>query len=464
MDFNFAAVDRWLEDAYPQMERDLLPLLALPSLKEAAEPGAPFGRPLAEALDYCLELARGFGLEAVNVDGYLGFADLLGQEKEQVGILSHVDVVPANPADWQSGPFDPEIRDGRIYARGTSDDKGPLVASLYAGLALARTGAPLKKTLRFMFGCDEEAGMSCVDHYLQHHQPPFCSFSPDGSFPVVQGEKGLGKFALTAKWPADEGAEPLKLVSVASGSVINVVPDTAQAVFSVTGPISVEGAEISGLKIEQAGKILRMSATGTATHASTPEEGENALVKLLQFLSRQQFSPRGAKRYIDTLAKLFQDQCYGESLGIAEEDALSKLTLAPTILHIDEKEGSVKCDMRFILTRKADHFYQKLQGIAQHNRLTLEDWQGTEPLYADEHSELLAGLLQAYRAFSGDNETAPIIMGGGTYAKKLPNCLAFGPAFPGTSHVAHQADEYIDRQEWLDSAKIYARAIYNLAK
>jgi succinyl-diaminopimelate desuccinylase len=463
MDINFAEVDRWLEEANPQMERDLLPLLAFPSLRGDAEPDAPFGRIIAETLDYCLQLAQGLGLQTTNVDGFVGFADLPGQEEEQVGVLTHVDVVPANPADWQSPPFEPQIREGVIYGRGIADDKGPLVASLYAGVALARCGVPLTKTVRFIFGCDEESGMGCVSHYLEHYAPPACGFSPDASFPLIVGEKGIGHFALNANWP-EEAAQQLKLISIQSGTVTNVVPDTAQAVFTVTGPVSFEGEQAQGLRIEQEGSTLRVTASGKAAHGSTPFEGDNALAKLLQFLARQQYSPRGAKKYLDTLAKLFSDPCFGSSLGVADEDALSKLTASPKVLHVDEKGGSLKCDMRFTLTRDTKYFYDKLAFIAQRNDLIFADWKGTEPLYAGENSTVAAGLLQAYRDLTGDTQSQPLIIGGGTYAKKLPNFLAFGPVFPGAPDLAHQADECVSCKQWLDSAKIYARAIYELAK
>jgi succinyl-diaminopimelate desuccinylase len=463
MNFSFDEADRWLDEVYPQMERDLLPLLAYPTIKGEAEAGAPFGRPLAEALDYCLQLAQGLGLETTNVDGYVGFADLPGKEDEQVGVLTHVDVVPANPADWQSPPFEPQVREGRIYGRGASDDKGPLVASLYAGVALARCGAPLTKTLRFIFGANEESGMACVDYYLKRYQPPSCGFSPDAYFPLVIGEKGVARFNLSASW-ADDSGEPLKLLSIHSGTVANVVPDSAEAVFAVSGPISFDGDKAIGLSIEQQDSTLRIKAIGKAAHASTPYDGENALVKLLQFLSRQQFGPRGAKDYLRTLAKLFVDPCYGKSLGVADEDALSKLTIAPTVLHVDEKEGSLKCDMRFTLTRNAAYFEKKLAAIAWQTGLTITDWTGVEPLYANEDSPLAAALLKAYRDFTKDTQNQPMIMGGGTYAKKLPNCLAFGSSFPGVADLAHQANESIDCKEWLDTAKIYMRALYELAK
>ena len=463
MDFSFAAADRWLEEAYAKMEQDLLALLAIPSIKEEAAPGAPFGRPLAEALDYCLQMAGNFNLQTTNAQGFVGFADLPGLSAEPVGVLAHVDVVPANPADWLSPPFKPEKREGRIYGRGALDDKGPLVASLYAGAALAACGAPLGNSVRFIFGADEESGMSCMDYYLNHYPPPLRGFSPDGCFPAVIGEKGLARFAFHAAWPK-ENQEPLQLLALNSGTVINIVPDTAEAIFKVSGPVSFEGERALGMRIEQKGAVLRLTASGRAAHASTPEEGENALAKLLQFLSRQQYSPRGAMRYLETLARLFADPCYGANLGVADKDALSTLTVAPTVLNVDETGGLLRCDMRFTLSRCSDYFRNKLEIVAQRNRLTLQEWSSSEPLYANENSPLAAGLLRAYRDFTGDTLSKPIIMGGGTYAKKLPNFLAFGPIFPGGLELPHRANEYLDCKEWLNTAKIYARAIYELAK
>ncbi|MCL2496073.1 MAG: Sapep family Mn(2+)-dependent dipeptidase [Clostridiales bacterium] len=460
---DFVEVDRWLDEAYPQMERDLLQLLAIPTVLGEAAEGAPFGQALAQALDCSLQIAADLGLKTQNVDGYAGFADLPGQTKEQIGVLTHLDVVPASAEDWQTGPFEPVIVDGKLYARGTMDDKGPMIASLYAGIALARCGVSLNKTVRFLFGCNEESGMSCIRYFLQKHEPPSCGFSPDGNFPLVVGEKGLGRFSLCHSWQPDQGIAPLRLQSIHSGTAGNIVPDRAEAVFAVEGEFYFDGADVSGLHIAREGNNLRVSAVGKAAHASTPEEGENALVKLLQFLARQEFYPRGAKKYVGTLAKLFADTCYGETLGVADADEYSKLTVAPTILDVKENQGSLFCDMRFPITRKAAFFQEKLEVIAKDNGLDLIDWKGTEPLFAGEGSFIADTLLKAYRDHTGDM-SEPLIIGGGTYAKTMPNFLAYGPVFPGAPNVVHQADEFMDIKEFMDSAKIYARAIYALAK
>ena len=204
---DFSQVDHKLEQLYPQMEKHLLQLLSYPSVEApSAGTGAPFGQAVADALSYCLELAESLGLPTTNADGYLGTADMRGSSPELVGVLSHLDVVPANANDWQTPPFSPQVRDGRIYGRGALDDKGPLIASLYAGIALRDTiNHPLTKTVRFMFGCNEESGFGCLKYYLQHHQPPSIGFSPDAEFPLIIGEKGICHFVLSSSWQSVQG-------------------------------------------------------------------------------------------------------------------------------------------------------------------------------------------------------------------------------------------------------------------
>lgn len=460
---SFAAVDQLLDELYPQMEADLLGLLQFPSVKEEALPGQPFGRPIAEALDYCLQLSAKYGLVTENVDGYMGAADISGPSAEAVGILSHIDVVPASPADWRYHPFQPQVVDGRIYGRGTLDDKGPLIASLYAGLALSRSNLPLNKTIRFLYGCDEESGFSCIQHYLSKRTPPVCGFSPDGSFPLVIGEKGMAHYQLSSNWPTESGSLALSLISLEAGTVSNVIPQRAEAVLQIQGnpPALPECGE--GISTQQENGRLIITANGTAAHASAPEEGDNAIAKLLQYLVQLDYQPAGAKQYLDTLAKLFQECCYGETLGVADQDAHSQLTNVPSVLKVSADQGMLECDMRFTVTRSAAYFQQKLTEIARQNNLQLATWEAHEPLLGDPNQEPAHSLLKAYRDFTGDL-SEPMIMGGGTYAKSVPNFLAFGPCFATTAGVIHKADEYLECDEWLRTAKIYARAIYGLAK
>lgn len=460
-DVDFTQVDQFLDNYYPQMELDLIHLLTYPSVEGPNEgPGAPFGHNVAAALKHCLQIAASLNMKTENIDGYMGIASLKGTSEEAIGILSHLDVVPANPADWSSPPFEPKVIDGRIYGRGTLDDKGPLIASLYAGAALAKCSArPLAKTVRFMFGCNEENGMKCLKYYLSKFTPPKIGFSPDAQFPLIIGEKGIIHFSLKSQWQ-DEASAPYTLVSLTSGNAANIVPDTAQAVIHLNGGEVPQGN--SRIKIDHQNEQIIIHSYGKAAHASTPELGENALASMLQFLRSLDLAPLGANKYINTLASLFEDSCYGASIGLDGEDSLSRLTLIPSILNVCDNKGTLTCDMRFPVTHNLSSYRTALENISTSHGLKLGAFDGYEPMYAGKDNETAQKLLEVYRDFTGDM-SEPLVIGGGTYAKALPGFLAFGPQFPHTPSLCHQANEYISCEDMLVTAKLYARAIYALA-
>ena len=455
----FQKLDMVLEGYYPQMERDLLGLLAIPTVQGAAEENAPFGRPLVEALEYSLALAKSLGLSVMNVDNYVGIADLPGESEHQIGVLAHLDVVPGDPKDWMTGPFEPVIKDGRIYARGTEDDKGPFIASLYAMAALADCGVSLSRTVRLLMGCNEESGMECMKYYLTKYPQPEMGFSPDGDFPLIIGEKGMAHYDIVATWPDEDELAAFKLVSFDSGTVANVVPAYAEAVLiAKTGSPALP--EQPGISVKAEGDKLIVSAIGVAAHAAMPYEGDNALVKLINYLSGLDLAPMGAKKFVKSLAELLRDSCFGEGMGIAGEDELSRLTSIPSILRVHDNAARLTMDMRFLLTKNTQYYYDKLTALVAEHGLEMENWDGHEPLYISEDHPLVKELLSVYRDFTGDMR-APQIIGGGTYAKVMKNFVAFGPGNPG---IAHQADEYLSCEDLLKLAKIYARAIYGLAK
>lgn len=460
VDFN--QVDQLLEQYLPRMEKDLLDLLAYPSLEAADDgPGAPFGRPIADALAHTLQLAASLGLVTENIDGYLGLARLPGESSEEIGVLSHLDVVPANAAEWDSPPFAPEVREGRIYGRGAIDDKGPLIATLYATLALSEAvSRPLPRTVTLMFGCNEESGCQCIAYYLRHRQPPRRGFSPDAEFPLIIGEKGIIHFSIEDDWPdSDADGATLTLLSASAGSAANIIPGAAEAELRINhGPVPETGGQV---RAEVRGDLLLLRAAGKAAHASQPEEGDNALAALLQYLAGLEPAPAGAARFIRALAELFRDSGYGASFGLAAEDAYSRLTLIPSVLRIEPGQGSLTCDMRFPVSHKVADYRAALTDICAKHQLRLGFFEGHEPLLAQEDDPTASRLLKAYRDFTGDL-SAPLVIGGGTYAKELPGVLAFGPIFAHTPNLCHQANEYISREDLLAAAKIYARAIYQL--
>ena len=456
---DFTKADQLIQQYLPDMERDLKTLVDIPSVEApAVGEGAPFGAEVQRALTEALAISEKLGLSVCDLDGYCGYADLRGETEAQVGVLGHLDVVPADPADWSHPPYCCETVDDRIYGRGTLDDKGPMIAALYGAKALREADIPLRKTVRFIFGCNEETGMACMEHYLKCCPPPECGFTPDAEWPLIVGEKGIMHHELSAAWEAaKDGA---RLVRLSCGAAANVIPAKAEAVLlDYDGEIP----ETEGIRVSRSGNETHISALGTAAHASTPADGDNALKKLLGCLAGLSFGPAAAKEAVEKLARLAEDECYGTNFGVAGEDGLSRTTHAPTVCHFTETGFTLICDMRFRLTDKAEKYLELLSALAAREGLTFTDLGHQEPLYLGADHPLAGKLLESYRDVTG-HMADPIIIGGGTYAKVMPNFLAFGPEPYGEPPRAHQADEYITREELLSAARIYARAIARMAE
>ena len=458
---DFARLDAALDSYYPQMERDLLTLISLPSVQGEGFQLAPFGPQVREALDFTLGVAATLGLRTADLDGYVGLADLEGAGPEQVGVLCHLDVVPARAEEWTvCPPFEPVVRQGRIYGRGALDDKGPTIAALYAAAVLGDFGIPLSKTVRFILGCNEESGMECVKYFREHCPAPGCGFAPDGRFPLVMGEKGICHFRLEAAWE-DEALTGAALHSLSAGTAPNIVPAQAEALFSGGATLSYSGEE--GVSLSRRDGFLVVAAQGKAAHGSLPQQGDNALVKLVRFLAKQDFQPRGAQAFLRAIAARTQDEFAGAGWGLAGGDKYSELTCSPNLLQVDRSGGCIGCDCRFPVTRRVEDYLPLLQAVAQQEGWRLELGSRHQPLFADPEAPLAQALLQAYRQVSGDYGP-PLVMGVGTYAKAFDNFLAFGPEAAASPGLAHQADEYFTVEDMLRCAKIYCRAIYELAK
>lgn len=459
-------IDELVKSYREDMIQSLEELVSIPSVinLENAREGAPFGMEIRSALDGLLKLAGELGFETRDYDGYAAAVDF-GTEGKEVGILSHIDVVPPGNG-WSKNPFVPEIVNGKMYGRGTIDDKGPLVASLYAMKAVKESGLPIRNHVRHIIGCDEETGHRCIKYYLTKEKGPDLGFSPDGMFSVIHAEKGILRFQIQTNRKLPDTKE-LCVIRITGGTVVNAVPNIAEVWLGGPGEqleevqkeFQVKAAEGSA-KME--GDVLHLTFPGVSAHAMQPWLGENAILSMIRFLKEVPFGDRKTREYFQNLDTLFGDGWEGRNLGVACQDQLSgKLSMNLGILNVEGEKTELKVDVRCPVHIDLDTVWKTICLTCEKYGFRPEYWQKRPPLYVPKDARLVQILLDVYEDVTGKREEA-ITIGGGTYCRDVENFVSFGPVFPGEPELAHEADEFIDLDQLMECARLYAQALYRL--
>lgn len=449
-----AIIDELREDLIRMLTR----WITIPSVKAPAQDGAPFGAEVRHALDTALADAAALGFEVRNIDNYAGDVRMGPIGVDPLGILVHLDVVPAGDG-WQVDPFAAMIEGDRMYGRGTSDDKGPAVAALFAMAAVKKAGIPLTREVRLILGCDEESGWEDMAYYKQHCDMPRSGFSPDANFPVINTEKGMLQLSLTAS-AADDG---LKVHSIEVGERTNVIPGLATALIEGDAALCERINHLSSdmhLQVEavQNGENrLKLISTGIPGHAAYPEAARNALGQLLLMLRAL-----GVTGALKTLADTVGMEYDGTGLGIRMSDHTSgPLTCNLGILRYGESGLYATLDIRYPLLGNHKAITAALTA-ALGNNISVAVNSQKEPHHVAPNSPLVVALLDAYHEETG-RERECISTGGGTYARCLQEGVAFGSAFPEDEELAHQAGEYLSIDGLMQNVRIFARAIVKLA-
>jgi len=408
-----------------------------------------------------IDVAQKLGFSAGHMDHQVGFCEY-GEGEEMVAVLGHLDVVPEGEG-WSVPPYEGLVKDGRIYGRGTMDDKGPTVAALYALRAIAQSGLPIKRRIRILFGLNEETGSADMKYYRAHGgEIPVMGITPDGEYPVINGEKGL----ITETYVCDYRPEgKLRLIEVRGGTAHNIVPSYAMARFACDGEtaeaICAQTAEEIACTRTEDGVLIE--AFGVSAHGGTPHEGVNANGRLVQFLAKLPLEGKlsGVIRF---LAEKLGMEYDGASLGIAMADDVSgALTNNFGVLLGDAHSIEVRLNYRYPVTKRFDMCGPQVQAAFEAAGFCRTAATHKNCLYMPEDSELVRRLMKVYRDCTGDTASTPKSIGGGTYAKMLPNVLAFGPIFPGDEVREHKPDEYMEISLLLDNANILAEAMYAMA-
>lgn len=460
----------------------------------------PFGRGSAAALEFMMELGREKGFATRNYDNMVCELDFGERKDEAVGTIGHADVVPAAGV-WEYPPFGGEIHGGRIYGRGAMDDKGPTLAAFYAVLAIKESGLPLSKNITQIIGGHEEGGyFPCLRHYIENAERiPAHGIVPDSYFPICFSEKHFAGLQFTAgerrqavpvSESADvrgaEGAESaagnansadlvnaggdsgaagiagasgtagisgrarrkLILKSITGGDALNIVPPWAEAVFC-----------------DENGNVVRtIRESGVAAHASMPEQGENAIAKLLRRLAQMEFEPADICEAVKELPKLMCRDTNGRGIGIAVSDVTGETTNNVALIKYSDGRLSIISNVRLPLSLSRREMENRIARVLEGSMWSCRTTGFMEGFYINPEDEPAKTLINVYREESGDTKSQPFANGCGSYARLLPGFIPFGMAQQSGSLPFHVENEYIEIEEFLETAKIYAEALYRMAK
>jgi succinyl-diaminopimelate desuccinylase len=451
---------------------DTQKLLRIKSTLDESEstPDIPFGPGIKEALDFMIQLGEKDGFITKNVDNYGAHLEM-GKGEELLGILGHLDVVPEGEG-WTSAPYSAEIRDGKIFARGAIDDKGPTMAAYYAMKIIKELGIELNKRVRLILGTDEESDWRCMDYYFEKEEMPTVGFVPDADFPIIYAEKGIADFTFDME-PKSTGSESLFVKSFEAGQRFNMVPESAKVIISLSSDQAMEWEEKFDMYLKEhnlkgtstvANNEMTLTLEGVSVHGMEPDLGLNAGLKLADFLFTMPL--QGDDRvFFDFIHHYLSSESRGRKLGVAySDDITGDLTINYGILtYKNGQSGKIAFNMRYPVTYDFDNGWKTIEQIAGEHQFTANIRTHLGPHHVDADSQLVQTLQKIYQEHTGE-EPELLAIGGGTYARALKNAVAFGPLFPGREDVAHQKDEYIMIDDLLKATAMYAQAIYELTR
>lgn len=458
-------ISAWVDAHESELIADISRLVAVKSARGDALEGMPFGEGPAKALEEALKICAKYGFPVHNYNNYAGTADLCDKETV-LDILGHLDVVGEGDG-WNTDPYTATQKDGCLYGRGTDDDKGPVIAALFAMRAVRESGVPLKYNTRLIMGTDEESGSSDLSYYYSVEKPAPNTFSPDSSFPVYNVEKGNYKPIFTKTWPAEDILPRVTFFN--GGYRINVLPADARAkvagipadeLRALCAPIAEEcGVRVTVTGNDNGGEIF---VSGAAAHASTPEKGINGLTALLKMLAALPLADCPSTLSLKQLAAVFPHGDYeGKSAGIAMMDEISgKLTLAFSLLSMDEHGISGQFDSRIPICATEDNC-----AVIMENRLRglgfAVEGEMRPPHHTPADSPFIKTLLKCYEQYTGLPGECKF-MGGGTYVHDVEGGVAFGAGMPGFRSNLHSANERLCIRDILTACKIFAQVIADM--
>jgi dipeptidase D len=404
-----------------------------------------------------------------------------GDLKPVLAILTHGDVQGVEGQHWSSSPWEGKIVDGRIVGRGTEDDKGPIVVTLYSMAALRDTGWPLGWSLRLLVANGEESSWEEIPYYLQRAPMPDRTLGVDANYPVTHAQKAYGLLNFHAEPVETPKAGSWRVVRMSGGSGNSIIPERGEAVVEwvgqgAAGDLSAQAARWvaehpgSKLTVSRDANLLKIDAEGRGGHTSEPESGHNALGDLTAFLATLDLrldAWGGLASFVGTRVGTETD---GANLGIAHTDpVMGALTSCLVYLMDEDGKPAARVNIRVPRGITAPEMEKSLG-----ERSTAFQTQGggkvttavqlfNEPHLTPAEGEVVSGLLEVWKDITG-TEGRPIAIGGGTQARLFQGGVDFGPAWPGETYRGHGTDEYLTIEELHRIGELTVAALWRLGR
>ena len=438
----------WLSEKENAMVEDIAALVEIPSISGESEGSAPYGRACREVLLKILEIGSRWGFSCRSFEDKCGVIQY-GTGTKTIGIWGHLDVVPEGTG-WLYPPFSCSREGDILIGRGVQDNKGPVVACMYAMGYLKEKGMVPRVTFLQILGCREEVDMEDVVSYLNENPAPDMSFVTDCAFPVCYGEKGICRVEF-----ASEKLEGNMILS--GGNAVNSIPAYAKAELRLLG-----------------GRKKEIWAEGISGHAAFPQGAQNALGILAEKIYSEDKNLSVLSEKERAVLEFLDKACangFGRELNIDCADEFSgALTAFGTVVRMEEERAVLDMDIRYPITAKAEKILEQLGRTAGEYGFSIRSFKDDPPSYVDKNTPFVTCLTNAYEEIVKDGKK-PYVMGGGTYARKIPNAVGFGPGLqsdwekaglPKGHGSCHSADEAQSLSSLKTAVRIYVKALQNL--
>jgi acetylornithine deacetylase/succinyl-diaminopimelate desuccinylase-like protein len=414
------------------------------------------GQGMPEAAGHARDLVAAAGLEA-EVAPTPGWPLVLGHRPGPPGaptvlVYGHYDVQPPDPVDaWTSPPFEPEVRHGRLYGRGSADNKGQHLAQLLAVEALLATGGGLPCTVKLLLDGEEEIGSPHLAGFAAANRKRLAAdlvvwsdgpVDPGGGWRLVFGVRGIASFELRAR-----GANR----SLHSGNWGGVAPNPLWTLVHLLasmrddrGRITVEGFadDVEPLGPTETEALARLPVDVEAVKADLGLEELDAPVE------------RGFAERLAAWPTLTINGLHGGYGGPGTQ------TVLPS-------EAVAKCDVRLVHAQRAEDVYQKLEAhVARHAPGVELHRQGSmEPSRTPMDSPFTAPIRAGMAAAQGADPLLVPVLGGSLPLHVFTGVLGlptFGIPLGNPDQANHAPDENLELERFFTGIRTAAAVLVKL--